>query len=122
MGWHVVAGICQVALTVYFVVLRWSGLVAFFRTGRRTVNTFLYLIPMGVLAVATLLGAVWAIVVSAAFYSAWLLNHVLSWWITSRGDRTRRDRPGPDREYLILGVLLVVVVVVSWYAAVVAYR
>jgi hypothetical protein len=123
MGWHVVAGICQVALTAYFVALRWSGLVAFFRTGRRTVNTFLYLIPMAVLALATLLGAVWAIVVSAVFYSAWLLNHLLSRWIPSRRDgRARPSLPAPDRGYWILGLLLVVVVAVSWYAAVVAYR
>jgi hypothetical protein len=119
MTWAVVAGICQLVLTAYFVAIRWSDLAAFFRRGRRTVNTFLFLIPMVVLAIATLAGAVWAVVVAAVFYSAWLLNHVLGRWIAPR---SRRARTGPDRASVALGLLLVVVVVVNWYAAVVAYR
>ena len=117
MNWAVVAGICQLVLTAYFVAVRWSELRAFFRSGRRTVNTFLFLIPMVLLAVATLMGAVWAVVVSAVFYSAWLLNHVLGRWISPRSNRS-----GPDRASIILGLLLLVVVVVSWQAAVAAYH
>lgn len=119
MNWAVVAGICQLVLTVYFVAIRWSELKAFFRSGRRTVNTFLFLIPMVVLAVATLAGALWAVVGAAVFYSAWLLNHLLGRWISPR---SRRGRSGPDQASVILGVLLAVVAVVNWYAAVVAYR
>jgi hypothetical protein len=123
MGWHVLAGILQLGLTAYFVVLRWGELKAFWRTGRRTVNTFLFLVPMAVLAIATLAGAVWAVVVSAVFYSAWLLNHVLGRWIAPRSNRRGRGRgrAGPDRASVVLGLLLAAVVVVSWYAASVAY-
>jgi hypothetical protein len=117
MGWHVVAGICQLVLTMYFAALRWDDLKAFFRAGRRTVNTFLFLIPMVGLAVATLTGAVWAVVASAVFYSAWLLNHLLGRWIAPRSDRS-----GPGWQSVLLGVLLLVVVAVSWQAAVAAYR
>jgi len=93
MNWAVVAGICQLVLTAYFVFIRWSELKAFFGKGRRTVNTFLFLIPMVVLAVAALMGAVWALVVSAVFYSAWLLNHVLGRWI-SVGETPRITNAG----------------------------
>ena len=119
MNWAVVAGICQLVLTAYFVFIRWSELKAFFGKGRRTVNTFLFLIPMVVLAVVTLTGVVWAVVVSAVFYSAWLLNHVLGRWIAPR---SRSRGTGPDRDSIVLGLLLLVVVAVSWWAAVAAYR
>jgi hypothetical protein len=120
MGWHLAAGIAQLVLTLYYLSTHWTGLREFFRTGRRTVNTFLYLVPMAILAVGTLVGAVWAVVVSAVFYSAWLLNHLLSWLLPNLP--RRGGRPRPDGGYLILGLLLVVVVVLTWYAAVVAYR
>jgi hypothetical protein len=112
MGWHIAAGVLQLVLTVFFLVTRWRA--------RRSTTTLIYVLPMAVLAVGVLLGARWAIVVSAVFYSAWLLNELL-WWVpfplTAR--RRRRDH---DLGHVALGLQLAAVTGLSWYAAVAAYR
>lgn len=131
MAWQVTAGIAQLLLTGYFLATH----------GRRMSlgNDLIYAVPMGVLAVGTLLGISGATAVAALFYSVWMLNHLFSWWIPyltgwphglDRRNRhaghtivpVRRGRPTPDLVHTGLGVLSLVVLVVTWFAAVKSHQ
>jgi hypothetical protein len=92
MNWHVTAGVAQLALIALFLATQG-------RARRCTGEVLLYAVPMTGLAVGTLVGAGWVVVVAAVFYSVWLVNHVLSWSARPASARIRptgHDGP-PDR-------------------------
>jgi hypothetical protein len=117
MNWPVTAGIAQLVLIVFFLVTQ-------LRLRRRPVGELLlYAIPMAALAVGTLLGADWAIVVAAVFYSIWLINHVLSWRRPSRAEHIRPDPSTravalPPAVRVALGVVSLAVLALTWCAVV----
>jgi len=105
MGWHTVAGIAQVVL-VAFVVARHATAGA-----RRRRELMLYVVPMLGLAIGTLAGVGWVVVVAAIFYSLWLINHLLSW----------RDRPAQRLAHVVLGLISIAVLATTWLAATAAH-
>jgi len=123
MNWHLTAGVAQLALIAMFLATQ-------VRARRRgTGEVLLYAVPMTGLAVGTLVGVAWAVVVAAVFYSVWLVNHVLSWRrpasarIRPTGhddppDRIQATTPAPVRA--VVGVVSLAVLGLTWGAVVAA--
>jgi hypothetical protein len=123
MNWHVTAGVAQFALIALFLATQ-------VRARQRSAGeVLLYAVPMTGLAVGTLVGVDWAVVVAAVFYSVWLVNHVLSWLrpasarIRPTGhddppDRIQATTPAPVRA--VVGVVSLAVLGLTWGAVVAA--
>jgi hypothetical protein len=88
MNWYLLAGGAQLAFTALFLVTR-------VRRGRsrRPVELAVHVVPMLVLAVATLAGATWALVSAVVLYALWSVNALLAAMHIGPDVRVRRS-PG----------------------------